>query len=42
VITWAFGKNGALGGGLPASGFSSSEGGTANIFAGSSDVISWQ
>ena len=42
VITWSFGKNGALGGGLAAAGFSSSEGGSANIFFGSGDVISWQ
>jgi prepilin-type N-terminal cleavage/methylation domain-containing protein len=42
VVTWAFGKNGALGGGPPATGFSSSEGGTASNFSGSGDVISWQ
>jgi prepilin-type N-terminal cleavage/methylation domain-containing protein len=42
VITWAFGKNGALGGGPPATGFSSNESGTANNFSGSGDVISWQ
>jgi prepilin-type N-terminal cleavage/methylation domain-containing protein len=42
VITWAFGKNGALGGGPPATGFSSSEPGTAGNFSGSGDVISWQ
>jgi type II secretory pathway pseudopilin PulG len=42
VIAWALGKNGALGGGPPATGFSSSEGGTASNFSGSGDVISWQ
>jgi prepilin-type N-terminal cleavage/methylation domain-containing protein len=41
VIDWSLGKNGILGGGGPAPGFSS-ESGTANNFAGSSDVISWQ
>jgi prepilin-type N-terminal cleavage/methylation domain-containing protein len=41
VITWAFGKNGALGGGAPATGFNS-EPGTAGNFSGSGDVISWQ
>jgi prepilin-type N-terminal cleavage/methylation domain-containing protein len=44
VIAWSFGKNGILGGDLggtiPA-GFTS-EGGTANQFSGSGDVISWQ
>src|SRR5207249_3437098 len=44
VIVWAFGKNGILGGDLggtiPA-GFTS-EGGTANQFSRSGDVISWQ
>jgi prepilin-type N-terminal cleavage/methylation domain-containing protein len=44
VIVWSFGKNGVLGGGPAAAGFSSSEGGTATppTFAGSGDVISWQ
>ena len=42
VIAWSFGKNGALGGGPAAAGFSSSEGGSANNFFGSGDVISWQ
>jgi prepilin-type N-terminal cleavage/methylation domain-containing protein len=42
VIAWALGKNGRLGGGPPATGFGSSEGGTANNFSGSGDVISWQ
>lgn len=42
VIVWAFGKNGALGGGAPATGSFSSESGTANTFKGSGDVISWQ
>ncbi|HEY2625926.1 MAG TPA: prepilin-type N-terminal cleavage/methylation domain-containing protein [Candidatus Udaeobacter sp.] len=42
VIVWSFGKNGVLGGGPAAAGFSSSEGGSANKFSGSGDVISWQ
>jgi hypothetical protein len=42
VIVWSFGKNGVLGGGPAAVGFSSSEGGSANNFSGSGDVISWQ
>jgi prepilin-type N-terminal cleavage/methylation domain-containing protein len=42
VIVWSFGKNGALGGGAAASGFSSAESGTANNFNNSGDVISWQ
>jgi prepilin-type N-terminal cleavage/methylation domain-containing protein len=42
VIAWSFGKNGKLGGGSAAAGFSSSEGGIANNFSGSGDVISWQ
>jgi hypothetical protein len=42
VIAWSFGKNGALGGGPAAAGFSSSEGGSVNNFSGSGDVISWQ
>jgi len=44
VIVWSFGKNGALGGGPAAvgpAGFTS-EGGSANNFFGSGDVISWQ
>ena len=41
VIVWSFGKNGRLGGGAPAAGFTS-ENGTANNFTNSSDVISWQ
>jgi prepilin-type N-terminal cleavage/methylation domain-containing protein len=41
VISWSFGKNGALGGGPAASGFSA-EPGTANNLTNSGDVISWQ
>jgi len=41
VVTWAFGKNGVLGGGAPAAGFTN-EPGTAGNFSGSGDVISWQ
>ena len=41
VISWAFGKNGVLGGGAPAAGFTN-EPGTAGNFSGSGDVISWQ
>ncbi len=41
VVVWSFGKNGRLGGGAPAAGFTS-ENGTANNFTNSSDVISWQ
>jgi prepilin-type N-terminal cleavage/methylation domain-containing protein len=41
VIVWSFGKNGNLGGGAAASGFSA-ESGTANNFTNSGDVISWQ
>jgi hypothetical protein len=41
VIAWSFGKNGRLGGGAAASGFTA-ESGTANNFSGSGDVISWQ
>ena len=41
VIVWSFGKNGRLGGGAPAAGFTT-ENGTANNFTNSSDVISWQ
>jgi prepilin-type N-terminal cleavage/methylation domain-containing protein len=42
VIAWAFGKNGALGGGPAATTGFTSEGGTAGSFSGSGDVISWQ
>ena len=42
VIVWSFGKNGRLGGGAAAPGFSSTENGTPNNFTNSSDVISWQ
>lgn len=41
VIVWSFGKNGMLGGGAAAVGFTS-EGGSANNFSASGDVISWQ
>ena len=41
VIVWSFGKNGRLGGGAPAAGFTT-ENGTANNFTNSGDVISWQ
>jgi prepilin-type N-terminal cleavage/methylation domain-containing protein len=47
VIVWSFGKNGALGGGQaatpppPAPAFTA-EGGSANNFSASGDVISWQ
>jgi len=41
VIAWSFGKNGVLGGGAPAAGFTA-ESGTAGNFSGSGDVISWQ
>jgi len=42
VIVWSFGKNGRLGGGAAAPGFSSTENGTPNNFTNSSDIISWQ
>jgi prepilin-type N-terminal cleavage/methylation domain-containing protein len=42
VIIWSFGKNGALGGGAAAPGFSAAEPGTAGNFNNSGDVISWQ
>jgi len=44
VILWSFGKNGKLGGGTaatPPPAFTA-EGGSANKFSGSGDVISWQ
>ena len=41
VIVWSFGKNGRLGGGAPAAGFTT-ENGTVNNFTNSSDIISWQ
>jgi prepilin-type N-terminal cleavage/methylation domain-containing protein len=41
VIAWSLGKNGMLGGGPPATGFDK-EPGSANIYTGSGDVISWQ
>jgi Tfp pilus assembly protein PilE len=41
VIVWSLGKNGALGGGVAAAGFSA-ENGTPNNFTNSGDVISWQ
>jgi prepilin-type N-terminal cleavage/methylation domain-containing protein len=44
VIVWSFGKNGALGGGqaAPPPPAFTAEGGSANNFSGSGDVISWQ
>src|SRR5438552_588396 len=42
VIVWSFGKNGRLGGGAAAPGFSATEPGTANNFSASGDVISWR
>jgi hypothetical protein len=42
VIVWSFGKNGALGGGPAAPGFSATEPGTAGNFSAFGDVISWQ
>lgn len=40
AIAYSYGKNGALGGGAAASGFSP-EGGSAGLFKGSGDVLSW-
>jgi prepilin-type N-terminal cleavage/methylation domain-containing protein len=42
VIAWSLGKNGQLGGGTAANAGFDKEGGTANIYTGSGDVISWQ
>lgn len=45
VLVYAYGKNGAIGGGpaaANASGNFSSEAGSAGVFKGSGDVISWQ
>jgi prepilin-type N-terminal cleavage/methylation domain-containing protein len=44
VISWCFGKNGALGGGPAAPGppAFTAEGGSVNNFSASGDVISWQ
>ena len=44
VIAWSFGKNGALGGGqvAPPPPAFTAEGGSANNFSASGDVISWQ
>jgi prepilin-type N-terminal cleavage/methylation domain-containing protein len=42
VIAWSLGKNGALGGGPPASSAFEKESGTANNYTSSGDVISWQ
>jgi prepilin-type N-terminal cleavage/methylation domain-containing protein len=44
VIAWSFGKNGALGGGpvAPPPPAFTAEGGSANNFFGSGDIISWQ
>jgi prepilin-type N-terminal cleavage/methylation domain-containing protein len=41
VTAWSLGKNGALGGGTANAPFSN-ESGTAGVYAGSGDVISWQ
>jgi prepilin-type N-terminal cleavage/methylation domain-containing protein len=41
VIVWAYGKNGALGGGAATGNFAN-EPGTAGKYIGSGDVISWQ
>ena len=40
AVAYSYGKNGALGGG-PASSPYTSEGGSAGVFTGSSDVVSW-
>jgi prepilin-type N-terminal cleavage/methylation domain-containing protein len=42
VIAWSFGKNGALGGGPPATSAFAKEPGAANNYTSSGDVISWQ
>jgi prepilin-type N-terminal cleavage/methylation domain-containing protein len=42
VIAWSLGRNGALGGGPPATSAFAKEPGTANKFTSSGDVISWQ
>ncbi|MEY2565234.1 MAG: ral secretion pathway protein [Verrucomicrobiota bacterium] len=42
VIAWSLGKNGQLGGGSALNSAFDKEGGTANIYTGSGDVISWQ
>ena len=42
VIAWSLGRNGALGGGPPATSAFAKEPGTANNYTGSGDVISWQ
>ena len=41
VVSWSLGKNGVLGGGAAAAGFSK-EPGSANNYVSSGDVISWQ
>ena len=40
VVTYSYGKNGALGGGSASSPYTS-EGGSAGVFKGSSDILSW-
>jgi prepilin-type N-terminal cleavage/methylation domain-containing protein len=42
VIAWSLGRNGALGGGPPATSAFAKEPGTANNYTSSGDVISWQ
>ncbi len=42
VIVWSLGRNGALGGGPPATSAFTKEPGTANNYTSSGDVISWQ
>jgi len=40
VVAYSYGKNGALGGGSASSPYTS-EGGSAGVFKGSSDILSW-
>ena len=40
AVAYSYGKNGALGGGLASSPYTS-EGGSAGVFKGSSDILSW-
>jgi prepilin-type N-terminal cleavage/methylation domain-containing protein len=42
VIAWSLGKNGTLGGGPPVTSKFDKEFGTAKLYTGSGDVISWQ
>lgn len=42
VIAWSLGRNGALGGGPPATSAFAKEPGTPNNYTSSGDVISWQ